>query len=127
MSFAAGYKGDECLARSANTFQPRAQHIGQGSRAKSRFPRQMDPQDVYQVRHAPAFGDPPHSGGLQHFPQLRSSVKAVGPGSSRRGGCADDATVRRWPASSSGEFEIVTYKQYLVDRLNTPDILCRAT
>src|SRR3954468_9143242 len=34
MSFAAGYKGDECLARSANTFQPRAQHIGQGSRAK---------------------------------------------------------------------------------------------
>jgi len=35
----------------------------------------MDPQDVYQVRHAPAFGDPPHPGGLQHFPQLRSSVK----------------------------------------------------
>jgi hypothetical protein len=87
----------------------------------------MDPQDVYQVRHAPAFGDPPHPGGLQHFPQLRSSVKAVGPGSSRSGGCADDATVRRWPASSSGEFEIVINKQCLADRLNTPDILCPAT
>jgi hypothetical protein len=34
MSFAEGYKGHECLARSANTFQPQVQHIGQGSRAK---------------------------------------------------------------------------------------------
>ncbi len=34
MAFVAGYKGHECLARSANTFQPRAHHIGQGSRAK---------------------------------------------------------------------------------------------
>jgi len=30
MAFAAGYKGHECLARSANTFQLRAHHIGHG-------------------------------------------------------------------------------------------------
>src|SRR3569832_171007 len=32
--FCGGLQGRRCLARSANTFQPRAHHIGQGSRAK---------------------------------------------------------------------------------------------
>jgi len=104
MAFAAGYKGHECLARSANTFQLRAHHIGQGSRAK--WTRRTS---IKFGMLLPSAIHPPHPGGLQHFPQLRSSVKAVGPGSSRSGGCTDDATCAPLAStSSSGGFEIVT-------------------
>jgi hypothetical protein len=74
MAFEEGYMGHEYLARPANTFQPRTQHINQ------RFPRHRGPQDVYQVRHVPALGEPP-----------------------RPVGCTDDASMCHWPAHPRSE------------------------